>query len=145
MNFAVACGHIEKNPTQGIRPNRRPKLTRFLTREEIGRLHRVLDAQTGESNRQQADIIRLLLLTGCRRGEILRLCWSEVHRDALFLCDSKTGARKVPLNSQARSILEHQPKDTSPFVFPSPRNPDRPSHLQNSAFERDFAAVEGRF
>ena len=41
MNCAVACGHIEKNPTQGIRPNRRPRLTRFLSREEIGRLHRV--------------------------------------------------------------------------------------------------------
>ena len=126
MNFAVACGYIEKNPTQGIRPNRRTRLTRFLSREEIGRLHRVLDAQTGENNRQQADIIRLLLLTGCRKGEILRLRWSEVHRDALFLADSKTGARKVPLNSQARSILERQPRDASPFVFPSPRNPDRP-------------------
>ena len=122
MNFAVACGYIEKNPTQGIRP----RLTRFLSREEIGRLHRVLDAETGENNRQQADIIRLLLLTGCRKGEILRLRWSEVHRDALFLADSKTGARKVPLNSQARSILERQPRDASPFVFPSPRNPDRP-------------------
>ena len=157
MNFAVACGYIEKNPTQGIRPNRRPRLTRFLSREEIGRLHRVgaagareltsddgrsspvtrpvlgrpaprrpLDAQTGENNRQQADIIRLLLLTGCRKGEILRLRWSEVHRDTLFLADSKTGARKVPLNSQARSILERQPRDASSLVFPSPRNPDRP-------------------
>ena len=57
MNFAVACGYIEKNPTQGIRPNRRLRLTRFLSREEITRLHRVLDAQTGENNRQQADII----------------------------------------------------------------------------------------
>ena len=126
MSFAVACGYIEKNPTQGIRPNRRPRLTRFLSREEIRRLHRVLDAQTGKSNRQQADIIRLLLMTGCRRGEILYLRWSEVHRDALFLADSKTGARKVPLNSQARSILKRQPRDASPFVFPSPRNPGRP-------------------
>ena len=132
MNFAVACGYIEKNPTQGIRPNPRPRLTRFLSREETGRLHRVLDAQTGENNRQQADIIRLLLLTGCRKGEILRLRWSEVHRDALFLADSKTGARKVPLNSQARSILERQPRDASPFVFPSPRIQGRP-HSDNLA------------
>ena len=63
MNFAVACGHVEKNPTQGIRPNRRPRLTRFLSREEIGRLHRVLDSQTRKGGREQADIIRLLLLT----------------------------------------------------------------------------------
>ena len=37
MNFAVACSHVEKNPAQGIRPNRRSRLTRFLSREEIGR------------------------------------------------------------------------------------------------------------
>ena len=126
MNVALACGYIEKNPTQGIKPNRRPRLTRFLSREEIGRLHEVLSAQTGKSNLQQADIIRLLLLTGCRKGEILRLRWSEVHRDALFLADSKTGARKVPLNSQTRSILERQSRHAKSFVFPSPRYPDRP-------------------
>ena len=135
MNFAVACGHIEKNPTQGIGPNRRPRLTRFLSREEIGRLHRVLDAQTGENDRRQADIIRLLLLTGCRKGEIVRLRWSEVQHNALFLADSKTGARKVPLNSQSRSILERQPRNATPFVFPSPRYPDRP-YSENLALWR---------
>ena len=144
MNFVIACGYIEKNPTQGIRPNRRPKLTRFLSREEIGRLHRVLDAQTGDSDRQQADVIRLLLLTGCRRGEILGLRWSEVHRDALFLSDAKMGARKVPLNSQARSILDRQPRDANPFVFPSPRNPHRPlsEHLSLWYRVRREAGIE---
>ena len=34
MNFAVARGYIEKNPTQGIRPNRRPKLIRPLSRSK---------------------------------------------------------------------------------------------------------------
>ena len=65
--------HIDKNPARGIRLNRRPALTRFLSREEISRLYRVLDAHGQTvSNRQQADIIRLLLLTGCRRSEIVR-------------------------------------------------------------------------
>ena len=35
MNFAIACGHIDMNPTRRIRPNRRPRLSRFLSREEI--------------------------------------------------------------------------------------------------------------
>lgn len=43
MNIAIARGYVEKNPTRGIRRNRRPKLTRFLSREEIARLHRALD------------------------------------------------------------------------------------------------------
>ena len=109
-----------------IKRNRRPALTRFMSREEVVRLHRALDAQTGESERQQADIIRLLLLTGCRRNEIVHLRWSEVRHNALTLADSKTGSRRVPLNIQARSILERRPRGASPFVFPSPSEPSRP-------------------
>ena len=136
MNFAIARGHIAKNPTRGIRPNRRPKLTRFLSREEIARLHRALDRRTGEGGRRQADIIRLLLLTGCRRGEILRLRWSEVQADGIVLADSKTGPRRVPLNSQARRILDRQPRTDSPFVFPSPLDPSRPRSRDLSIWDR---------
>ena len=126
MNFAVACGHIDVNPVRGLKMNRRPALTRFLSREEVARLHDVLDRQTRKGGRQQADIIRLLMLTGCRRGEIVNLRWSEVREDALVLADSKTGPRRVPLSAAARCILERQSRNGSPFVFPSPVNPERP-------------------
>ena len=128
LNFAVACGHITANPARAIAPNRRSPLTRFLSREEVRRLHRALDrhAPRSASTRQQADIIRLLLLTGCRRNEILALRWAEVHPGALALADSKTGPRKVPLGAKARRILEEQPRGQSPFVFPSPRDAARP-------------------
>ena len=126
LNFAVACGHIERNPADEIEFNRRPKLTRFLSREELARLHAALDGQTRQSARQQADIVRLLLLTGCRRGEIMGLRWSEVREDGLALTDAKTGPRTVPLSSRARRILDGQPRGRSTFVFPSPRNPARP-------------------
>ena len=131
LNFAVACGHIDANPTRGIRQNRRPALTRFLSREEIARLHEVLDEEAGrgERFRHQADIVRLLLLTGCRRGEIMRLRWSEVQEDRLVLSDSKTGPRTVPLGSRARAILDRQPRGGSPFVFPSPLDPARPRDI----------------
>ena len=126
MNFALARGHVDRNPAQGVTPNRRARLTRFLSREEIGRLHSVLDEHSGKPSQAQADIIRLLLLTGCRRNEIIRLRWSEVRGDMLILVDSKTGPRKVPLNTQARRILKRQPRRESPFVFQSPLDPDRP-------------------
>ena len=126
LNFAIAHGHIDANPARCIRRNRRRPLTRFLSRDEIAGLHRVLDRQTGRSRGQQADIIRLLLLTGCRRSEIVGLRWSEVRDDCLVLADSKTGPRTVPLNSQARWVLERQPRGGSPFVFPSARDPSRP-------------------
>ena len=133
MNFAIARGHLETNPARAVERNPRQALTRFLSREEIVRLHRVLDGQNRKSSREQADIIRLLLLTGCRRNEIVRLRWSEVDRDKLVLADSKTGPRVVPLNTQARRILERRPRGGSPFVFPSPIDPARP-RSRNLAF-----------
>ena len=126
LNFAIARGHLDANPARDIRSNRRPRLTRFLSTDEIARLHRVLDAEDGRGGRAQADIVRLLLLTGCRRNEIVRLRWAEVDGDTLVMADSKTGPRKVPLNSQAIAILERQERGESPFVFPSPLDPSRP-------------------
>ena len=127
MNHAIARGHIETNPTRGLKRNPRPKLTRFLSRDEIGRLHEVLDGNESRrpSCKPQADIIRLLLLTGCRTGEILKLRWREVDGDTLELEDSKTGPRQVLLSPEARAIIERQPRSGSPWVFPSPMNPAR--------------------
>ena len=128
MNHAISRGHIETNPTRGLKRNPRPKLTRFLSREEIGRLHEVLDGYEPRrsSCKAQVDIIRLLLLTGCRTGEMLKLRWREVEGDTLELEDSKTGPRQVLLSHEAGAIIERQPRSGSPWVFPSPVNPGRP-------------------
>ena len=136
MNFAIACGHIDKNPTRGVKKNRRQALTRFLSTEEIGRLHEALDRYAEEGHAQQADIIRLLLLTGCRKSEIVRLGWSEVDDDTLTLADSKTGPRRVPLSTQARCILARQPRCGSAFVFPSPCDSSRPRGVELSLWNR---------
>ena len=99
MNAALAAGHADANPVRGIAKNPRPKLTRFLSGEEIERLHRVLDRLVAErpSRRRQADIVQLLL-TSCRVGEILKLRWSEVDGNRLNLADTKTGPRRVWLS-----------------------------------------------
>ena len=127
MSHAVARGHIETNPTRGVKRNPRPKLTRFLSREEICRLHEVLDHYEARwpSSKVQADIIRLLLMTGCRKSEVLNLRWREVDGDTLDLEDSKTGPRQVLLSPEACAIIERQPRSGSPWVFPSPANPTR--------------------
>ncbi|MYE14455.1 MAG: tyrosine-type recombinase/integrase [Boseongicola sp. SB0675_bin_26] len=128
LNFGIACGHARSNPAHGVRRNRRTPMTRFLSREEVRRLNAALDAASmrGPSSRQQADMLRLLMLTGCRKGEILSLRWSEVDGDMLALADSKTGPRTVHLNPQARAVLDRQPRGPGPYVFPSPGRPDRP-------------------
>ncbi|MCY3752783.1 MAG: site-specific integrase [Alphaproteobacteria bacterium] len=129
LNHALALGHIGTNPTRGIARNPGRKMTRFLSREEIARLHRVLDrhAAGSRSEAQQADTIRLLLLTGCRKGEILRLRREEVKGDRLELQDSKTGPRTLLINGPAReSVARRMAEGTGPWLFPSVRDPSRP-------------------
>ena len=128
LNHAMARGHVRTNPARGIKRNPRPRMTRFLSRDEIRRLHEVLSRCVAErpSYRQQADIIRLLLLTGCRKGEIVNLQWKEVSGDVLDLTDSKTGPRRVFLNAEARGIIESQPRNGNDYVFPSSANGAKP-------------------
>ena len=128
LNHAKVHGHLEINPASGICRNPGRKLNRFLSRDEIDRLHGELDRSVVErpSRVAQADIIRLLFYTGCRSGEIRNLNWDEVRDNTLELGDSKTGPRRVYLNSEARAIIERQPRSGSPHVFPSPLDPSRP-------------------
>ncbi len=129
FNHAVACGHVASSPARSVGPNPRKKITRFLSREELDRLHRALDRRAGSkrpSQRHQIDIIRLLLLTGCRKNEIVRLRRDEVAGSQLRLRDSKTGPRTVFLNAEARSILERRLKGNREYLFPSPKDISRP-------------------
>lgn len=123
LSFGIECGELASNPARGIRRNPQRRKTRFLSRAEISRLHQSLDDHSGRgSGVQQADIIRLLLLTGCRKGELINLCWSEVHDDRLVLTDSKTGPRAVFLSDDAQAILARQPR-IGKYVFPSRSEP----------------------
>ena len=107
------------NPCTGIKRYRRRGRERFLSTEEIRRLGEVL-AHHDADRPQAVAIIRLLLLTGCRKGEIVSLKWRFYREGKLFLPDSKTGPRTVWLSSAARAILDSLPRKTT-WIFPSPR------------------------
>ena len=65
--------------------------------------------------------ICLLMLTGCRRNEILTLRWEHVDLDAaeIHLADGKTGARTVHLSPSAIRVLEALPRRPgNPWVIP---------------------------
>ena len=123
-----------KNPCRFVRRYTvQAQHERFLTPEELGRLGRVLDAAPAErlASRHGAAAIRLLVLTGCRRNEILGLRWEDVDFDAgvLHLRDTKTGARVVPLTPPAAEVLEGLPRRSgNPWVFPGRK---RGTHQRN--------------
>ena len=137
FSYAIECGHIDTNPTRSVRHNPRPRRTRFLSQDEIARVHAALDAHRGRgSGRQQAAIIRLLLLTGCRKGELVGLRWKEVDGDRLCLVDSKTGPRTVYLSKTAQAVIVRQPRTGSPYVFPSLTDGSRPRSSEISLWRK---------
>ena len=107
------------NPCKGIKRYRRRGRERFLSEQEVRRLGVVLK-QHEEAFPMHVAIIRLLLLTGCRKQEIVTLQWKEYRERHIHLSDSKTGPRMVWLSSPARRILEGFPR-IAPWIFPSPR------------------------
>ena len=111
------------NPCRSVVKYPQRKRERFLTDEEFTRLGQVLDKVEiqGGASVSAVAAIRLLMLTGCRKSEILTLRWEHVALDAeeLRLPDSKTGARVVSLPPMAVKLLAGLPCDPdSPWVIP---------------------------
>ena len=127
--FAVHRRLRGDNPAQGIKKPPVRKMERFLSEQEFARLATSLDAEASASNNPYPSAaIKLLLLTGCRRSEILNLLWQEVafEHQCLRLPDSKTGAKIVYLNAPALAILSSLPKDTeNPNVIAGNRRDSR--------------------
>ena len=120
------------NPCRSVERFRERRHERFLSEEEFRRLGRVLEAAAGGAGGASpaaVAAIRLLVLTGCRRSEILGLRWEHVDLGAgeLRLPDSKTGARLVPLSPAAAAVIADLPRTPgNPWVIPG-RNPGAPS------------------
>ncbi len=118
MRQAESWGYRPENsnPCKGIRRYRRGRSQRFLSPEEYRRLGEALDRH-GKDRPLHAAAVRLLMLTGCRRSEVLTLEWSFYREGRLYLPDGKTGPRTVWLSRPARGILDRLPR-SGRTVFP---------------------------
>ena len=98
------------NPRKHIKKYPEEKRERFLSPAELRRVGEVLREMEQEGIELPSSIaaIRLLILTGCRLGEIMTLQWEHVDiaGKALRLPDSKTGAKVVHLGQPAVEVLE---------------------------------------
>jgi integrase len=97
------------NPRKHIKKYPEEKRERFLSAAELRRVGEVLREMEQEGVELASAIaaVRLLMLTGCRLGEIMRLKWDYVDFTgrALRLPDSKTGAKVVHLGQPALDVL----------------------------------------
>ena len=129
LNFALRKGYVDFIPgTLHIAmPTIDNKVTENLTPEQAQKLLQALDE---EADQVIASLVRLALFTGMRRGALLNLQWDDLDFERGFITLRGDVAKKqktetIPMNDQARAILNSLPRTTSPYVFPG-RHDDRP-------------------
>lgn len=123
FNLAIKWQWRENNPVRGLERNQENKRTRYLSAAEVDRLTVAL---AKHDDQQAANIIRLLLLTGARRGEVQAARWEDFDLTAGVW--TKPGAttkqrteHRVPLSAPARLLLSEiaaKAAEDAEYVFP---------------------------
>lgn len=126
LSYAKDEGYREDNPARGVVRAKDGKRRVRLEGPAYKAFGDKLDALEHGGERWQAvAIARLLALTGCRRGELEKLRWSEVDMPgrAFRLGDTKSGESVRPIGSAALKILQDakQRAGGSSWCFPSTR------------------------
>jgi integrase len=94
------------------------EVTEDLTPAQLGRLIKTLNES---SNKQVATMLRMVLLSGMRRGELCKLQWDDIDWQNRFvhIRGPKGGVdQKIPINDSAYELLYNYPRTTSKFIFP---------------------------
>ncbi|TWI73799.1 site-specific recombinase XerD [Bradyrhizobium huanghuaihaiense] len=123
FSLAILWRWRTDNPCRGVERNPEHKRKRYLTQAELERLLTALD---GLPDEQSANIIRLLLLTGARRGEVLAARWDQFDfTRSEWIKPGATTKQKtdhvVPLSAPAMELLKELKKvaGRAEHLFPS--------------------------
>jgi integrase len=121
FNRAEEWGYRDEgtNPCRHVKPYPEKPRERSLSQEEIRRLNKTLITHEAKSLYSVA-FVRLALMTGARKNELLTLQWSNVDlkQGRLQLPDSKTGKRTIVLSEPAKDLLAHLPRiKSNPYVL----------------------------
>lgn len=119
LGLAIRWGWRTDNPARGTERNQEQKRTRYLSQLEIKAL---TEALTSLPDQQAANVFRLMLLTGCRKGEALAAEWDQFDLNAgVWIKPGSTTKQKtehrVPLSAAAVALLNSIDR-WSAHVFP---------------------------
>lgn len=98
FNLAVQWKWCTENPVRGVQKYQEQKRTRWLNDKELKQLLKVLDQYCDQNI---ANIIRLLLLTGSRTGEVLKATWDQFNLEA--------GVWTKPAHTTKQKRMAHLP------------------------------------
>ncbi len=123
LSLSVKWEMRSDNPARGIERKPEQKRERFLTPAEIARLAEVL---AGHRERVSCNAIRLLLLTGARRGEMLSATWAQFDLSKGVWTKPSAATKqnrehRVPLSAPALAVLAEmraKADPACPYVFP---------------------------
>ena len=124
LNLAIKWQWRTDNPCEHVERNQEHKRRRYLSAEELGRLTIALK---NCKDQQSADIVRMLLLTGARRGEVLAAKWDDIDLDAGTWRKPGSATKQkteheVPLSAAARTLLKDLQARSAPkavWLFPA--------------------------
>jgi integrase len=125
LEFAKRHGWIVENPVRGVRRFPDNKRRRFLSPDELVALGKAMRYTESDGENQIAlAAIKTLLLTGCRRNEVLALPWAWIDARArcILFEDTKSGPQRRPIAAAALQFIAAQPRvGGSPWVFSAKR------------------------
>lgn len=125
LAFAVDRGALRENPCSRVRPYALKARERYLSDKELASLGDAMrKEEAAGANSSAIAALRLLVLTGCRKSEILGLKWREIdwQRKCLRLEETKTGGSVISIGEPALDLLRNLPRDEeSEYVFPASR------------------------
>jgi len=120
FNLAIRWHWRQDNPARGIQRNPEEKRERYLNKTDIMALARALN---GHKEVASANAIKLLMLTGARRGEVLNATWDmfDLEQGIWVKPSAHTKQRRihrVPLSGPAVELLRSiRAESTNKFVF----------------------------
>ncbi len=128
FNLAIRWGWIDRNPALGVKRNHEQKRQRYLSEPELLRLNEALKAHPEQAS---TDAIKLMMLTGARKGEVLAATWDQFDLDAGLWIKPASNTKqrrmhRVPISEAVIALLrKRETNSKSQYVFPG-KSPDEP-------------------